>query len=138
MLGQAQPNTAYNFSLYMQDLHVWVLHTVQKFYVHVWYLLGLARPNKQAAPKPKEYTFHVIQERITKTLRESNKREKIEGELDNNAARKWKGIEKKERSVWQGIYFHCVEVKRVNVIKQRSSASQKFEQKEKYSNKKEL
>ena len=76
--------------------------------------------------------------RITKTLRESNKRGKIEGELDNNAARKWKGIEKKERSVWQGIYFHCMEVKRVNVIKQRSSASQKFEQKEKYSNKKEL
>ena len=27
-------------------------------------------------------------------MRESNKRKKIEGELDNNAARKWKGIEK--------------------------------------------
>ena len=52
----------------MQDLHAGVLHTVQKFYVHVWYLLGWARPNKLAAPKPKEYTFHVIQEKDNKNF----------------------------------------------------------------------
>ena len=52
----------------MQDLHAGVLHTVQKNYVHVWYLLGLARPNKQAAPKLQEYTFHVIQEKDNKNF----------------------------------------------------------------------
>ena len=122
----------------MQDLHAGVLHTVQKFYVHVWYLLGLARPNKQAAPKPKEYTFHVIQEKDNKNFEGEQQKEKIEENWITMQQGSGKELKKMERSVWLGIYFHCVEVKRVNVIKQRSSASQKFEQKEKCLNKKGL